>query len=140
MKREIYRIIAISFLLFTTLNASFSQEVDPKTMPAPEDKAIVYIVRPSGVNSFTKFKVSCDDKSIGITKGNHYIFTILEPGVHTFRSKAANKSVLVLNVEAGEKYYIKQKVTLGGVKLRNKLILLDEEEGIETLSKCKLMK
>lgn len=46
--------------------------------------------------------------------------------------------MLALTVEAGKTYYLQQKVRFGWMKARNKLVLLDEEEGKKGLAKCHL--
>jgi len=65
---------------------------DPnKTLPAPADKALLYVLRPSSLGFAINFKVSVDDEFLGMTKGRNYIFTYLEPGKHTILSKAESK-------------------------------------------------
>ena len=63
---------------------------------------------------------------------------MLSPGNHTFISKAENTSELSLVLEAGKTYYFEQKVSMGFLKARNKLVRLEDAEGRERLLKCEL--
>lgn len=106
----------------------------------PEGKALIYIIRTSAFGFAIKFKVFIDNELIGYTKGKNYLYAYLDPGSHQILSKAENKGLLKLNVEAGKTYYVKQKVGFGFIKARNKLALLDPEKGKSAKSKCKLSK
>ena len=109
-----------------------------KTLTPPEGKAIVYIVRPSVVGTIVPFKVSCNDSLIGSTTGNKYLIIVLEPNTYKFISEAENDVELELKIEPGKKYFIEQKPKMGIVMARNELILLNNEEGEQKLSKCSL--
>jgi len=39
-------------------------------------------------------------------------------------------------VEAGKTYYLQQKIKMGFMKARNKLVAISETEGKEALGKC----
>ena len=58
-------------------------------------------------------------------------------GTHVFWSKAENTSALELEVKAGETYYLKQHVKMGGMKARVKVELISEQEGQEAIAKSK---
>jgi hypothetical protein len=77
-----------------------------------------------------------DGKWIGANKGNNYFFVQLDPGEHYICSKAENRSILTITVEAGKTYYIDQEIKMGAMKARNKAVLLDEKKGKEDLAKC----
>ncbi|MBN2611823.1 MAG: DUF2846 domain-containing protein [Bacteroidales bacterium] len=111
-----------------------------KLIAVPEGKSLVYFVRPSFLGTAINFKVFCDDEYVGLTKGSNYIYTIVEPGKHTFLSQAENKEVLQMVTESGKVYFIEQIPQMGAIKARNKLVVLNEEEGNEKLNKCKLNK
>ncbi len=105
-------------------------EVDP-------EKALVYVVRPATMGFAIKSFFLIDDEIMGINKGKSYFFTHVEPGVHVFWSKSENVDAMEFEVEAGQTYYIKQKVKMGGFRARTKLELLDETDGQAALAKCK---
>lgn len=109
-----------------------------KTISPDSGKALVYIVRPSVVGSAITFGVTCNDVHIGATNGKRFIYAFLDPGTHTFISKAENKSELFLKVEPGETYFINQKAKMGLLFARVGMEAVDEKTGRSLLSKCKL--
>ena len=141
--KTIVKIIGI-FIIGITVSSCMVQkaatEVDDKakSLTAPTDKALVYIIRATGYGGAVKFKASCDDKFIGSTSGMRYIYTIQEPGKHNFVSQAENKDELSVVLEANKTYYIEQVVKMGIVMARNRLVMLDESAGKQKISKCKL--
>jgi hypothetical protein len=118
--------------------ASVELDTKAKGLTAPSGKAIVYIVRPSSLGFAVKFTVNCNDKYIGATGGQRFIYTILDPGKYLFTSKAENKAELEVTVEADKIYFIDQIPQMGIMKARNKLELITEAEGREKLKTCKL--
>lgn len=118
-----------------------SAETDKKQHPtpdAPPDKALMYVIRPTMGGNKIQTKLAVDKQWMGVNRGNNYFFFTLEPGTHYFCSQAENKSVMALKVEAGRTYYLQQKIRMGFMKARNKLVLLDAEEGKKGLAKCHL--
>lgn len=114
------------------------EEIKIKQMMAPNDNALVYIVRPAGMGRLIKFKVECNGIEIGYTKGKNFIYAILAPGVHKIVSHAENAAELIIKVEAGKTYFIEQNPKMGFGKARNSLNLLDEDIGRKKLAKCSL--
>lgn len=103
-----------------------------------EDKALVYFLRPGLAGSAIMFWQYVDDKLISVNHGRHYSFALLEPGEHLFWAKAENVSAFKMNVEAGQTYYIQQKVRVGFMRARVKLVLLQNKESIDkALAKSK---
>jgi len=98
------------------------------------DKALVYVVRPTSMGFAIKSWFLCDDDALGVNKGSSYFFAHVDPGKHVFWSKSEN--VDALEVEAGKTYYIQQQVRAGGLKARTKLAVLDDATGQERLAKC----
>ena len=113
---------------------------DIKFMNPPEGKSLVYIVRPSVIGFAINFTVTCDDITIGKTKGKNFLYAILNPGPHVFVSKGENSSELHLILEVGKTYFIEQKVRMGLLYARNKIQLINEKEGRNKLDKCNLSK
>lgn len=107
-----------------------------KVRAEPADEAAtIYIVRPAFVGKAVKMWSFCDETPLGANKGKHYHFATVPPGKHVFWTKAENVSALELETEAGRTYYLQQKVKMGGMKARVKLILLSEQEGEEAIAK-----
>ena len=142
MKRTFY-LLTVAFVLLLSgcsavQKATTEADAQAKTLSANEEKALIYIVRPNFLGTAIRFKVYCDDKYIGATGGQRFIYTYQDPGMHLFLSKAENKSTLELEVEAGKIYYIEQIPTMGFLYARNRLRLLDDVAGQEKLSACTL--
>ena len=109
-------------------------------MLPPEGKALVFIIRRK---SMAKLKVTleCNGVYLCTTKGKCFIYLILDPGSYTFVSKATNKSNLQLNLEAGNTYFILQKIStdIATIFTFTKLELMDETTGRNKLKKCSLI-
>ncbi len=104
---------------------------------ASSDAATIYVVRPAFMGKAIKMWSFCDETPLGANKGKHYHFATVPPGKHVFWSKAENVSALELEVEAGQTYYLFQKVKMGGMKARVKLIVASEHVGEEAIQKSK---
>lgn len=114
-------------------------EKGPQTLPEqPADKALIYVIRPTHLGAAIQTKLAVDGKWVGVNRANNYFHITLGPGPHYFCSQAENHSLLSLVVEAGKTYYLQQKITMGVMKARNDLEVLDEEQGKKGLAKCKL--
>jgi uncharacterized protein DUF2846 len=119
----------------------YKARTDKKQHPAPDppsDKAAVYVIRPTMMGNKVQSKLAVDGEWKGVNRGDNYFYFNLDPGEHYFCSKAENSSVLSLKVEAGKTYYLQQKIQMGFMKARNKLVALNDEEGKKGLAKCHL--
>ena len=111
-----------------------------KEMSPPEGKGLVYIIRSKSAGGLIKFKTSINDTYIGSTKAKNFLYSILDPGFYTITSKAENTNNIDIQVEAGQTYFILQKVRIGALKARVAMYLTDESEGRQRLATCKLSK
>lgn len=82
--------------------------------------------------------VTCDGSNVGTTHEKTYLFTILDPGAHTFTSTSENESKLQVTLEAGKIYYLEQQVKYGFSIARTHLVLVDGEKGKAFIAKTKL--
>lgn len=68
-------------------------------------KAMVYVVRPSGVGGLVRFNVFVDDQEatseMGFTRGSQYIYFSVAPGQHRIYSKAENWADINVDAKAG---------------------------------------
>jgi len=122
-----------------SLDTHYKTDTDKTQHPTPDasaDKALIYVVRPTMGGNKVQTKLAADGQFKGVNRGNNYFFFTLEPGQHYFCSQAENKSTLSLKVEAGKTYYLQQKIKMGFMKARNKLVVISEAEGKEALGKC----
>ncbi len=108
------------------------------TPEPPTGKAMIYIIRPTMMGQKIQTKLAVDGEWKGANRGNNYFFFTLEPGEHHFCSDAENRSLVSLKVDAGKTYYLQQKIRIGFIKARTKLVLLDDEEGKKGVAKCHL--
>jgi hypothetical protein len=148
MKKQ--KLIYVLFLFFVCTilfscagsmpKADMALDQKAKAMAVPEDKALVYVIRPTTYGFAVGMDVFCDNKKVGTTTGQRYLYMLLNPGRHQFMSKAENKSEQILNLKAGMTYYLEQQVKMGFLKARNNLVLLSAAEGREKLEKCNLIK
>lgn len=108
------------------------------TPAQPADKALIYVLRPSMIGNKVQSKLAVDGDWKGTNRGDNYFYFTLDPGPHYFCSLAENHSVLKLEVATGKTYYLQQHVRMGLMKARNKLEVMDEEEGKAKLTKAHL--
>ena len=103
----------------------------PKTPEA--GKAIVYVVRPSGLGGLVRFNVFVDDQEapseVGYTRSSQYIYFNLAPGEHKIYSKAENWAETLVKAEAGDIIYIQQEPSMGVIMARNNIFKLDDYQG-----------
>jgi len=101
-----------------------------KTFKAPTgDKAGVYIYRNEAFGASVTMDVSIDGKEVGQTAANTYLYKEVAPGKHMVTSKAENTDTLEIETQPGTLTYIWQEVKMGFMYARNKLHLVDTEEG-----------
>jgi hypothetical protein len=103
----------------------------PKT---PEvGKAIVYVVRPSGMGGLVRFNVFVDDQEapseMGYTRSSQYIYFNLAPGEHKIYSKAENWAEVQVKAAAGDIIYIQQEPSMGLIMARNNIFKLEDYQG-----------
>lgn len=117
----------------------------PKT-PEP-GKAIVYVVRPSGMGGLIRFNVFVDDQEanseVGYTRSSQYIYFNLQPGSHKIYSKAENWAELQVNASAGDIIFIQQEPAMGIVMARNNIFKLEDYQGkyhVKTLTVGTILK
>jgi len=119
-------------------NTKHKASTDKKSHPTPEapaDKALIYVVRPTMMGNKVQTKLAVDGRWVGVNRGNNYFFFTVAPGEHVFCNVAENKSVLALKVEAGKTYFLQQKISMGFLKARTKLVAIDDAEGKKALAK-----
>ena len=102
-----------------------------------EETAVIYVVRPAFVGKAVKSWAFVDQKPMGANKGKHYTFGLVDTGRHLFWAKAENISALEIDIEAGKTYYLKQKIKVGAMKARVKIMEIDEADGKAAIEKCK---
>jgi hypothetical protein len=114
--------------------------------PSP-GKALVYVVRPSGIGGLVRFNVfvdtQADEAEVGFTRGGQYIYFGVDPGSRKISSKAENWAELTVKVNAGDVIYLQQEPAIGIIMARNNIFPIDETQGkylVKTLSLGTLIK
>jgi hypothetical protein len=128
--------ILITFLVIFGAVSSYAQE-DNKNLTPPDGKAVVYFIRSSGYGFAAKVEVGVDKIPVGTTKGNTYLYTIVDPGEHVFYSQSEKRDEKTLLIEAGKTYYFYMKVYPGAWKIRCELEQIFEDRAIPGLAECK---
>jgi hypothetical protein len=100
------------------------------------DTGLIYVIRSTMLGNKVQTKLAVNGEWKGVNRGNNYFFFALQPGEHYFCSQAENRSILVLNVEAGKTYYLGQRIHFGAWKARTDLIAMEDAEGAEELVKA----
>jgi uncharacterized protein DUF2846 len=116
--------------------AKYDADTDKNQHPTPDqpsDAALVYVLRPTMMAFGVQTTLAVDGEWKGVNRGNTYFFLVLPPGAHYLCSKAENRSVMTLKVEAGKTYFVQQHIEMGFMKARTKIDLMSEEEGREKL-------
>lgn len=142
---QIRRTLAAAFLVATlvgmtgcaSLPSSEVMKAETATYQIPKapesGKAIVYVVRPSGLGGLIRFNVFVDDKEaaseVGYTRSSQYIYFNLTPGEHKIYSKAENWAEALIKAEAGDVIYIQQEPSMGIIMARNNIFKLEDYQG-----------
>lgn len=109
--------------VFLLVSAFSTAQVEP----APEDKAVIYFMRPSGTGALINFTFFDGEKPIARINGGKYVRYECAPGDHLFWARSENKSYIEANVEAGKIYLIEAVPTMGAVKAAVKLVPIDKK-------------
>jgi hypothetical protein len=119
MKKHLGTIsIVLIFLIAGCAGSSkYMTKAEPVTGP-PEDKALVYFMRPSGFGFAINFQIWDGDQFIGLSQAKSYFGYQCDPGKHLFIGIAENKKGIEANLEAGKSYYVITQVKLGGWRAR----------------------
>lgn len=117
---------------------NYVADTDKSKHPTPEPpagKAMIYVIRPTMMGNKIQTKLAVDGEWKGVNRGNNYFSFPLDPGEHYVCSKAENRSVVTIKVEAGKTYFLQQHIRMGMMKARNSVDLIKEEEGKSKLEK-----
>ena len=114
----------------------------PTAGPSP-DKALVYVMRPSG-NTFqlnwpyASFQVWDRDQFIGMSGAKSYFAYLCAPGRHLFIGIAENNVAVEADLAPGRSYYILTVPRYGGMKAR--LAMIPVTQGSEYWDKVDALK
>ena len=120
-----YRLWLLLFIsLFFTACAGSSKYMKPsKIMLTPtSEKALVRVMRPSGLGYAINFNIWDGEKVIGNSVAKSQFDYLADPGKHLFVAIAENKSFVEAELEAGKIYYLLTQVKMGLLKARVGLV------------------
>jgi hypothetical protein len=112
--------LLLSVALFTVSCAGSSGYMKPsETLLSPtKEKALVRVMRPSGIGYAINFNIWDGGKVIGNSVAKSQFDYLTDPGKHLFVAIAENKTFLEAELEAGKTYYILTQVRMGMWKAR----------------------
>ncbi len=110
-----------------------------KNLSTIEDKAIVYIYRRSVYGAAVGLTVDLNNIHLADFYPKRFYLCVLEPGRYVFTGRCENTDDLIINIEAGNKYYIEVIPQMGWATARCKLLLSDPVEGNRKVQQCRLI-
>lgn len=117
--------------------ADTQQDAAAKQFKVAADKAGVYVYRNESIGAAIKMDVLVDDKPVGQTAANTYIYTEVKPGKHTVTSKSENTDTVEIDAKPGLLYFIWQEVKMGVLYARTKLHVVSEADGKKGVNETK---
>jgi hypothetical protein len=115
----------------------YSADTDKSHHPTPDqpaDLALIYVLRPTMMGNSIQTPLAVDTDWKGVNRGNTYFFFTLPAGEHYVCSKAENRSVLTITVEAGKTYFLQQHIEMGFMTARTRVDLMDDAEARKKLA------
>lgn len=124
--------------------ADQAAQAAPIVIPAaPADKGQIVFYRPGGggglVGCMVREGEGAAETHISKLTGNRYFTILATPGVHKYWVKSEATDRLNLEIEPGETYYVKCKITMGFMVGRPNLSPSDVAEFEKYKKKLKLM-
>lgn len=123
MSRETLVLLGVLFVSTSCAGSSpyMKTSEDRPSGPAP-GKALVYVVRPSGMGYGVDFQIWDGDHCIGVAVAKSCFSFQSAPGKHLFMAISENKSAVDAELAAGRTYYLIARVGMGGWRARVELI------------------
>ena len=143
--KKLYAILLMAAVVLFSGCASVpmaSKEADmaAKQFKPTEGKSNIYIYRNESFGAAAKMTVVVDGKLAGSTAAKTYMVESVNPGQHTIISKSEDDSTLNLTTEANKNYFVWQEVKMGMWSARSQLHFVNEEQGMEGVNECELIK
>ena len=119
MKKFFLPFLAMAILIIGSGCAKLPQRADyikeaAPQMAADENHALIYFVRPSAFSGGgMSYFVHEDATPIGVLKSGSYFMHRALPGKHTYWAETEARASVLLDVKAGETYYVEGGVGLG---------------------------
>lgn len=131
--------IIFCFFLFSGCAGAVQYAPFPKQSVGIENPnfARIYVVRPTHFGGLIPMTIDDGANEIGKTGANTFLCWERKPEEITLTGESENDAHLILDVKAGETYYVQQHVRMGFLYARNKLERLDPQKGSAYVKKAK---
>ena len=131
-------ILALAVCFFGLAASAQEPAAASQTTDAKASKATVYVYRyKQFVGSALSPSVWCDETELARMENGRYFTVTLDPGKHTFHSNDPQSGV-VLDLKAGQPYFIRVEIATGLMKGHGRLTLVSAEQGTYELKSSKL--
>lgn len=144
--KTLFRLTIFAGIVFLLFSSCSSKRLLPdatsnnaKNLSVIEDKAIVYVYRRSVYGAAVSLSVDLNNRHLADFYAKRFYLCILDPGRYVFTGRCENTDDLILNLEAGKKYYIEVTPQTGWLAARCKLSLSDPREGKRKVQQCRLI-
>ena len=143
MKQFLILPLMVSLVFLTACNtvpiASNDKDMQAKNFQPIPNKSKIYIYQTSPFSSVTGVPVALDKKVAGsVTSGTYHVWTV-EPGRHVISSLTENKNNMWIDSEAGQNYYIKQRISASVWNPTSLLEQVSEKEAKKAINGSKLI-
>lgn len=139
MKAMLFSLALVSVLSGCAVPmADPAKDAQLKQFKIDKDKSAVYIYRNETMGGAVRMDVAMDGEPLGRTAAHTYLYKEVTPGKHVITSSAENTDTLEFEAKPGLLTYVWQEVKMGILYARNKLHLVDEQEGQASVKETKL--
>jgi hypothetical protein len=119
--------------------ASPEQDTAARSYAVKPGTGNIYVYRNEILGAAITLPVELNGKPVGATGSKTFLLLPVAPGKHTLGSKGESGSTLVLDVAAGQNYFVWQEVKMGMLSGGSALHLVDEAKGKAGVAECKLV-
>jgi hypothetical protein len=144
MKKQILRFIALIGIISAPLcvMAQHTTTRFQEVTDIPAGKALVYIYRAGGIGVAVHYTVNANDKPVMRTHlyNDSYMVYFANPGrLELWAETAHQRENIILDVVAGQTYYVDSEVQMGTWVGRPSFTLVPAEKAQKKIHKCKLL-
>ena len=135
MIRHLTLVAAVAFVLAGCAKGAPFQPLETLS----QDKAVIYIYRPSAFGFAVDYDVKRGDAVIVTMKSHGYYPYVTDPGVVELSATTETTDSVTLDVKPAQVYYVKAGMAVGFWVDRPRLTVVSREEAEKDLAKCKLL-
>jgi hypothetical protein len=144
MKKQIFLLIGLIGIISVPLCviAQHTSTHFLEITEIPAGKALVYIYRDGSIGVAVNYTVNANDKPVMKTHlyNGKYMVYFADPGKLELWAETANqRENIVLDVVAGQTYFVDSEVKMGTWVGRPSFTLVPKEKALKKIQKCKLL-